>query len=50
MMYIFSLIVAFIPMLWIEDYNLTNPVWWTVMAAWFLGNLRGFNEALEGIR
>ena len=41
MLYILPLIVAFVPGLWIEDYNLTNPIWWTVMATWFFGDLRG---------
>lgn len=37
--YFLSGLIAVLPMLWIEDYTLTNPVWWTVFSAWNLGRI-----------
>lgn len=42
-----AIIVAILPMLWIEDYTFRNPVWWTVMIAWHGGCLFGWLENEE---
>ena len=44
---LFSVIVAILPMLWINDYVYTNPIWWTVMGAWFFGRMFGWIESEE---
>ena len=35
--YVFAVLIAALPTLWIDDYNVTNPIWWTVVLAWHLG-------------
>ena len=45
--FILIALVATIPALWIENYIFTNTIWWTVVMAYFLGNLFGY---FEGIR
>lgn len=42
--YIFAILVATLPMLWIDDYRITNSIWWTVTLAWHLGRLFGWFE------
>lgn len=42
--YLLTGIVATLPMLWLENYTLTNPIWWTVISAWIFGNLFGYLE------
>ena len=44
--YILVVLVATVPMLWIEGYTPLSPVWWTVTQAWIIGNCLGY---LEGI-
>lgn len=39
--YIFAGLVAVFPMLWIDNYTVKNPIWWTVVLAWHLGTLFG---------
>lgn len=39
--YIFAVLVAIFPMLWIDDYTIANPIWWTVVLAWHLGTMFG---------
>ena len=41
MRYILAILIAIVPLLWIEDYYFTNAVWWTVIGAWHLGTLFG---------
>ena len=45
--FILIALVATAPMLWIENYIFTNPVWWTVVLAYFFGNLLGYFEGLR---
>ena len=45
--FILIALVATVPGLWIKEYIFTNPVWWTVVLAYFFGNLIGY---FEGIR
>jgi len=40
-----SIFVPIIPILWIEDYNLANPIWWTVFGAFWVGKILGLLEA-----
>lgn len=42
--YLFAGLIAVLPMLWLDDYTITNPVWWTVVSAWHLGTLFGYFE------
>ena len=44
--YILTLIVCILPGRWITDYNVTNPVFWTVFGVWFLGNFVGLMEGM----
>lgn len=41
MRYILAILVAVLPMLWIPNYDFTNPIWWTVILAWHFGTLYG---------
>lgn len=45
--YLLSIIIAILPTLWIENYTFMNPVWWTVIIAWFGGRLFGWLEDME---
>jgi hypothetical protein len=45
--YILIALVATVPGLWIKEYVFTNPVWWTVVLAYFFGNLLGYFEGLH---
>ena len=45
--YILTVLIATVPNLWIEDYTVTNPIWWTVTSSWIIGNCFGY---LEGLR
>lgn len=45
--YFFTMLIAILPMLWIDNYNLDNSVWWTVNVVWFLGRLFGYFEQGE---
>jgi hypothetical protein len=45
--YLFAIIVAILPMLWTENYTFRNPVWWTVVIAWYGGRLFGWFEGME---
>ena len=45
--FILIALVATVPGLWIKEYTFTNPVWWTVVIANFLGNLFGYFEGLK---
>ena len=42
--YLLTVVVATIPMLWIEQYTVTNPICWTVVVAHLLGRLFGYFE------
>ena len=42
--YLFAGLIAVLPVLWIDDYALTNPVWWTVVLAWHLGTAFGYYD------
>lgn len=42
--YLLTVVVATVPMLWIEQYTVTNPICWTVVAAHLLGRLFGYFE------
>lgn len=39
--YILAVLIAILPMLWIDNYTICNPIWWTVVLAWHLGTLFG---------
>jgi hypothetical protein len=41
-----TIFICTIPKLWIEDYTLTNPIFWTVFGAWFIGLVFGFIEGV----
>lgn len=45
--YLFTIIIAILPMLWIENYTFMNPIWWTVVGAWYGGRLFGWFEGME---
>lgn len=45
--YVMVALIAVIPKFWIEDYTVTNPIWWTVVLAWIISNAIGY---LEGIK
>lgn len=45
--FILIALVATVPTLWVENYIFTNPIWWTVVIAYFLGNLFGYFEGLR---
>ena len=45
--YILIALVATVPGLWIKEYVFTNPVWWTVVLAYFFGNLLSYFEGLN---
>ena len=42
--YLLTVVVATVPMLWIEQYTVTNPICWTVVAAHLLGRVFGYFE------
>ena len=42
--YILTALIASAPILWIEEYLPSKPVWWTVITVWVLGNLVGYLE------
>ena len=42
--YLFAGLIAVLPMLWIDNYNIINPVWWTVVLAWHLGTWFGYYD------
>lgn len=44
--YILTVLIATVPRLWIEDYIVTNPIWWTVTLSWIIGNCLGNLEGL----
>ena len=44
--YILTALIASVPILWIEEYTPSKPVWWTVVIIWFLGNGLGYLEGL----
>lgn len=44
--FILTAVIALLPNLWISNYNLSNPIFWTVLIAWWLGNIVGFLEAM----
>lgn len=43
--YILAGLIAVLPMIWIDNYTISNPVWWTVVGAWHFGRLLGMMEA-----
>ena len=43
---ILCILVTTLPCLWIESYNVTNPVFWTVFVCWFLGRILGYIEGI----
>ena len=45
--YVLVALIAVVPIFWIENYTVTNPVWWTVVSAWIIGRLFGY---LDGKR
>ena len=45
--YVLIAIIAIVPKLWIDDYTITNPIWWTVTQAWMIGNCLGYLEGLH---
>ena len=45
--YVLIALVASVPGLWIENYFATNPVWWTVVLAYWFGNLLGYFEGIK---
>ena len=45
--YILTALIASVPILWIDDYAPTNPVWWTVIAVWTLGHLIGWFDGFR---
>lgn len=44
--FILTFVIALLPRLWIENYNMSNPIFWTVLIVWFFGNIFGFLEAM----
>ena len=40
--YVLIALVASVPGLWIENYFVTNPIWWAVTLSCVLGNLFGY--------
>ena len=44
--FILTFVIALLPNIWISNYNMSNPIFWTVMIVWFLGNIFGFLEAM----
>lgn len=40
--YILIALVATVPGFWIDKYNITNPIWWTVTLTFLLGNFFGY--------
>ena len=42
--YVRVALIAVVPGLWIKDYTVTNPIWWTVVLAWNISNLIGYFE------
>ena len=40
--YILIALVATIPSLWIKEYIVTNPIWWTVVISHLVGRLFGY--------
>ena len=44
---ILSCIVAVLPIVWLENYTVTNSIWWTVVLAWAFGRLFGYFEGLK---
>lgn len=45
--YLLTVAVATVPMLWIEEYAITNPICWTVVASHLIGRLFGYFEGLK---
>lgn len=45
--YILTALIASAPMLWIEEYTPSKPVWWTVIIVWLLGQAIGYIEGLK---
>ena len=45
--FVLTIIISILPRLWIENYTLTNPIWWTVMTVWLIGRLLGWIEGWE---
>ena len=45
--YILAILVATVPLLWLEDYTITHPVWWTATSLYYLGRLFGYFEGLK---
>ena len=41
---LFTVTISVLPMLWIEDYTVTNPIWWTVIIVGMLGRIIGRHE------
>lgn len=44
---LFTIIISVLPMLWIENYTVTNPTWWTVVGVYILGRIIGCIESEE---
>lgn len=42
-----TILISVLPMLWIEDYTVSNPIWWTVLIVWLLGRFVGLIESKE---
>lgn len=40
--YIFAILIAIVPMLWIDNYTIHNSIWWTVVLTWHLGVWFGY--------
>ena len=40
--FIFFTLACFLPRFWIESYDATNPIFWTVLGAGFIGMIIGF--------
>ena len=45
--YLLTVAVTTVPMLWIEQYTVTNPICWTVVLAYLVGRLFGYFEGLK---
>ncbi len=41
-----TMLVATLPMLWIENYTVTNSIFWTVYVSFFIGSILGYIEGM----
>lgn len=42
-----NFLIVILPMLWIEDYTISNPILWTVFGVAFFSILNGYFECVD---